>query len=140
MRDAETVSAPSTTAGLVQAADAVQAFCLRRQLPDELRRAMLTALDEVLSNIVRHGLAGRPGTIDLTLSREGADVTAEVDDPGPPFNPLLAPAPDTTAPLEARQVGGLGIALVRALTEAVAYERRGDRNHLTLSWRLDAGR
>lgn len=139
MHDAQTVSVPATMAGLRQAADAAQRFGERLMLPDGLRRNLLTALDEVLSNVVRHGFAGRPGAIDLTMSCEDGIVTIVVADPAGPFNPLLAPAPDTAAPLEARRAGGLGIALVRALTDDVRYERRDAHNHLTLRWRLDAG-
>jgi serine/threonine-protein kinase RsbW len=139
MSDAQTMSVPSTTAGVRLAADAVHAFGVRLGLPDDLRRAMLTTLDEVMSNVVRHALAGRAGAIDVTMACQGAEVRLEVADGGPPFNPLLAPAPDTAAPLEARQAGGLGIALVRALTDDVGYERRDHRNHLTMRWRRDAG-
>ena len=55
-----------------------------------------------------------------------------MSDDAEPFNPLDAPLPDTAAPLEGRQVGGLGIALVRHLMDGVVYERTGGRNRLVL--------
>ena len=76
------------------------------------------------------------GEIDLEFSRHAGVIAIVVSDGAAPFNPLLAPAPDTTAPVELRQVGGLGIALVRALVDDVCYERREDRNHLTIIWKL----
>ena len=82
------------------------------------------------------GLRDRTGLIDVTLSREGDSVRAEVADDASPFNPLLAPSPDISAALDARQPGGLGIALVRGLTDDVRYERRGGHNRLTLTWRV----
>jgi serine/threonine-protein kinase RsbW len=134
-----TTSVPGTLAGLTEAVGAADGFCREAGVPDELRRRLLTALDEVLANVVHHALAGAEGTVEMTLSGDQRAVRATVVDPGAPFNPLLAPEADTTSPLEARRVGGLGIALVRALVDEVAYERRGNRNRLTLTWRLARG-
>lgn len=131
-----TLTVPGTKWGVRQTVDALEAWSDREQLPDAARRRLLTAFDEILSNVVRHGLRDRPGLIEVTISRDGGLVRAEVTDDAGPFDPLLAPAPDTSAALEARQVGGLGIALVRALTDDVTYERRDDRNRLTLKWRV----
>ena len=131
-----TLAVHGTVAGVREAVEALQAWSGQEGLLDEPRRRLLTALDEILSNVVRHGFRDRPGLIDVTISREGNVVRAEVADDAGPFNPLLAPAPDTSGPLEARTVGGLGIALVRALTDDLRYERRGDRNRLTLTWRI----
>ena len=131
-----TLSVAATLAGIREAADALDAWSAREHLSDATRRRILTAFDEILSNVVRHGLQGRPGLIEVTISRDGEYVRAEVADEAEPFDPLLAPAPDTSAALEARLPGGLGIALVRALTDDVHYERRDDRNRLTMKWRV----
>jgi serine/threonine-protein kinase RsbW len=132
----ETVSVPGSLAGVHQAIDAFEAWSDGQGVPAEARRSLFTSIDEILSNIVRHGLQGQAGEIDLVFSRHADAIAIEVVDRAAPFNPLLASAPDTTAPLEERQVGGLGIALVRALVDDVCYERREDRNHLTITWRL----
>ncbi len=131
-----TLAVPGTPEGLREAVNALQAWTDREQLPDAGRRRLLTALDEILSNVVRHGLRDRTGRIELTLSKEGDVVRAEVKDDAGPFNPMLAPLPDTSAALEARKPGGLGIALVRSLTDDLRYERRDNRNHLTMTWHI----
>lgn len=115
-----------------------QAFCEDVDAPGLSRANVMTALDEVLANIVHHGLKDVAGTIELTMGRDEQHVVAHVADTAGPFDPLLMPPPDTTLPMEKRKVGGLGIALVRALTDEVAYDRRDGRNHLTLTWRLGA--
>ena len=89
--------------------------------------AGMTMLNALIG--VGAGMAGR-------VQYEGDVLTAEVADDAGPFNPLLVPAPDTTSPLEVRQPGGLGIALVRALTDDLTYERRDDRNRLIMTWRV----
>jgi anti-sigma regulatory factor (Ser/Thr protein kinase) len=136
MPTSETVSVPGTEAGVRRATEALDAWCLRQRLPADARRRLLTSLDEVLSNVVRHGFGERAGTIDITLVRDGDVLSAAVADNAAEFNPLTQPAPDVTAPLEARQPGGLGIALLRALAADVRYERRGTCNVLTLTWDL----
>lgn len=127
---------PGTLDGLTEAMRAAEGFCREADVPGAARANLLTALDEVLANIVHHGLAGTSGTIELAMDRQDGQVAVRVADTAAPFDPLLMPAPDTSLPLEQRRLGGLGIALVRALTDEVAYERRDGRNHLTLTWRV----
>jgi serine/threonine-protein kinase RsbW len=136
MNGRETLSVPGTILGIQEAVDALEAWVGREGVPGADRRRLLTALDEVLSNVVRHGWQGQPGTIDVTFAREAGTVRVEVSDSGAPFNPLLSAAPDTSAPLEHRAVGGLGITLVRALAHELHYERRDERNCLTMTWRI----
>ncbi len=104
-----------------------------------MRRRILTALDEVLSNVIRHGREDGPGTIVITASPGPDRVDVDVADGNPPFNPLSLPAPDTSSALDERRPGGLGIMLVRALSDDVRYERRDGRNHVTMTWRLAPG-
>jgi anti-sigma regulatory factor (Ser/Thr protein kinase) len=132
----ESVSVPGTLAGIHEAISAFEAWSDRQGTPIQTRRSLQTALDEVLANIVHHGFRGALGRIDLTFSREDGAVAVEVADTAAPFNPLLAAAPDTTAALDERPIGGLGIALLKALVDEVRYERRGDENRLTMVRRL----
>src|SRR4029077_15845597 len=107
----ETVSVPGTTAGVGRAAAAFDEFCRDRGVPPEARWRFQVALDEILSNIVRHGYKHAGGTIALTFSHDGHAVSVEVVDSGPAFDPRHAPPPDTSSPLESRRPGGLGIVL-----------------------------
>lgn len=138
MRAVETLSVPGSLPGVLQATQAFEQFGRTHALSQGAAWRFLLALDEILSNIVRHGLAGRHATIDLTFSIDGEDIAVEIIDAADAFNPLLVPPPDTTSPLDARQTGGLGIALVRGLMDDTQYERRNDRNHFVMRWRPHA--
>ena len=70
----------------------------------------------------------------LAASRD--ELTTEVTDPGRAFNPLDVAAPDLTAPLAERSLGGLGIHLVRSLMDSVEYRRENGKNVLTLRKRI----
>jgi serine/threonine-protein kinase RsbW len=124
--------APATASALARAAEALDAFCAAERLPADLAWRLRVAVDEVLANIVSHGArGGRAPTIEVAFRRSGDDVELVVSDDGPAFDPLAQPAPDVTLPLEAREPGGLGIALVKALMDNVQYERT-TRNVLTM--------
>jgi serine/threonine-protein kinase RsbW len=136
----ETLSVPGTLPGVLQAVQAFEQFGRTHALSEGAAWRFLVALDEILSNIVRHGLAGRRDAIDLMFSIDGDDVAVEIIDAADAFNPMLAPPPDTSSPLEDRQPGGLGIAIVRRLMDDTRYERRNDRNHFIMRWRAHADR
>ena len=91
------------------------------------------AIEELGNNVVRHGLDGGPGEIEITLTSESDAITIEISDNGRPFNPLKdAPKPDVEAALEDRPIGGLGIHLVLTMMDETHYRRENERNHLTL--------
>jgi len=95
---------------------------------------LLTALDELITNIVMHGGLGATDRIGVALtSAEAGIVDVEIEDPGPAFDPLAdVPQPEIEAGVEDRPVGGLGLFLVRNLTTALAYSRTSSgRNRLT---------
>ena len=56
-----------------------------------------------------------------------------VTDDGIPFNPLEVAKPDTSLPLEDREIGGLGIHFVLSMVDELTYERTDHRNIVTLS-------
>jgi anti-sigma regulatory factor (Ser/Thr protein kinase) len=133
---ADSVSVPGTSAGVGRAAAAFDEFCRRQGVPADARWRFQVALDEILSNIVRHGFRDHAGMIALTFSHTGQSISVEVVDGAPAFDPRQAPAPDTTSPLEARRPGGLGIKFAQDLLDELSYERRGDENHLRLTWHV----
>ena len=95
------------------------------------------ALEEILTNIISHGYTdNREHEIKVRLSAQPGEIKAEVEDDGQPFNPLEAPEPDTTQPLEERTVGGLGIHLVRKLMDGLEYKRQEGKNKLVMKKHL----
>jgi serine/threonine-protein kinase RsbW len=125
--------------GLRAAASALDRFEAGHALDPEAVWPVHVALDEVLSNVVRHGTSGRPNSlIDVTFALKDGSLVVTVVDDGPEWDPLTLPPPDTTAPLDARRPGGLGVHLVRNLMDRVTYTRDEDRNHLVFARRCEA--
>jgi anti-sigma regulatory factor (Ser/Thr protein kinase) len=118
----------------------LQAFGRMHGLADRLVDQFVLALDELVANIVQHGLSTDDHeTIRISIILDAAALGMEISDPGRAFDPLReAPAPDLDSPLEQRRIGGLGVHFVRAMMDDVTYRREGDRNVLTLSKSLSA--
>jgi anti-sigma regulatory factor (Ser/Thr protein kinase) len=76
----------------------------------------------------------------VRLSWKDPDIEIEIKDDGRPFNPLEAPPPDMGKPLAAKQVGGLGIHLVREMMDELEYRRENDKNLLILKGNLGRAR
>jgi anti-sigma regulatory factor (Ser/Thr protein kinase) len=91
------------------------------------------ALDELITNVIMHGFAGRSGGV-ITLVIEHADgmLKAELLDDGPPFDPFLAELEAPGGDIEHRKVGGLGIGLVKATMNRIGYRRDGGFNRVTI--------
>ena len=82
---------------------------------------VLLAVDELTMNIVVHGYRGRPGTIEVEMRTLGDALEVRLQDQAPPFDPTLAPTPDTTLPLELRPPGGMGILLARHFMDSMIH-------------------
>lgn len=102
-------------------------------LPARVAEDLLVALSEVSTNVVRHGYAGRSGTIRVEAARTGDAVRLEIEDDAEPFAPGDAKTP---AP-ERLSEGGYGLSLIHALADEIRHETLGDRgNRTTLVKRL----
>lgn len=96
------------------------------------------AVDEACSNIIEHAYEGiKDGEIECTCECDTESFTVILRDHGRAFDILKVPAPDLDASLEERQVGGLGIYLMRQLMDEVQYDHLGEAgNVLTMVKRL----
>lgn len=96
------------------------------------------ALDEILTNIASY--AYKPGTGDATI-RVDIDpdtrmATIVFLDSGVPYDPLQKADPDTTLSADERQIGGLGIFLVKKTMDDMFYAYEDGKNVLTLKKRI----
>ena len=92
------------------------------------------ALEELVVNTLSYGFNGQDEQrILLKLIQENQQVTIELSDNGLAFDPLQKPPPDLDASLEDREVGGLGVYLVRQMMDSVTYQRVGEWNRLFMT-------
>lgn len=103
---------------------------------------LAVCVHEAFCNAAIHGAgsSGRPVTFSARMWREAGNVVLEMEDDGIPFDPREVPAPVRPNSLEEAKIGGLGVDLMRRLSDGMSYQRVDGRNRLTLSRRLDRDR
>jgi serine/threonine-protein kinase RsbW len=100
---------------------------------DDVEFDLNLVLEELFVNSIRHGgCAGVEGAAEIQFTMLPDGVGLEYADRGEPFDPTEAPAPDITAPLAERAVGGLGIHLMRQIMRDIEYHRLDGWNRLRM--------
>jgi len=114
-------------------------FAAHYGIPDKTRLKMHVVIDELLMNIISYAYLD-DGKHDIGFKVElSADrLKVSMVDDGIPFNPLGIETPDTELSIEEREIGGLGIHLIRKMMDRVSYRRRIDKNVITVVEFLDA--
>ena len=111
----------------------IQEFLNGRFLDHKDQMHIELAFEEALVNIANHAYQGEPGLVELAIAIDSNITTIAIRDFGPPFDPLTqAPKVDVEIPLEEREVGGLGLYLIRQVMDEVLYKREKNSNLLTM--------
>ena len=98
-----------------------------------LARQLRLAVEEAVVNVIDYAYpAGKEGDITIKIMSDGHTLRFQIIDAGVLFDPTMKEKADTTLSVEDRQIGGLGILLVRELMDSINYERIEGTNVLTL--------
>ena len=102
--------------------------------PPKAQMQLDIAIDELFGNIAHYAYA--PGVGEATVRVESIEdpfaVVITFIDEGVPYDPLAKEDPDTTLSVEERQIGGLGIFMVKKSMDDVAYEYKDGQNILAI--------
>ena len=92
------------------------------------------AIDEIFSNIAHYAYTPAVGqaTIRLEAQDDPRAVTVTFIDRGIPYDPLAKEDPDITLSAEERQIGGLGIYMVKKSMDEITYEYKDGQNILSI--------
>ena len=108
-------------------------FCREHSLGDDVESDLNLVLEELFVNSVQHGgCAGIDGTAEIELARVPGGVELRYGDRGVEFDPSTAPAPDVTASLEERALGGMGLHLIRQIMRDFEYHRVDGWNRMRM--------
>jgi len=111
----------------------LEAFGEKHGVPASVVFAVNLALDEIVTNIIKHGHTDSADhNIQIGVALDHDVLEATVRDGAPPFNPLAVPPVDLAAPAAGRPIGGLGVHLVRSVMDSVDYRREGLQNVLVI--------
>ncbi|MBR5259361.1 MAG: ATP-binding protein [Eggerthellaceae bacterium] len=98
-------------------------------VPLKQKNRFMVVFDDMYANIVNYSGASR-ATVSVTRVADRAVITLR--DNGSAFDPLAAEDPDITAPVMERNEGGLGILMMKRMTDEVSYERDQGENVLRM--------
>ena len=123
----------ATIAGLAKAMSTLEEALDGAGCPMSAKTKLMVAMDEVASNIVHY--SGAPDfDVEIDFPENPDAVRISFSDAGKAFNPLTeASTADMTAKLEDRQIGGLGMFMVKKMMDNVEYVHENGRNILTIS-------
>ena len=113
---------------------AVETLADQDQWPAALTFKVNLVLEELVLNVINYAYEESGHHVDVSLVCNEDDLVIEITDEGRPFDPLQdAPAPDMESPVEERNIGGLGVYLVRSMTSDMQYRREEGKNCLTVA-------
>ena len=102
--------------------------------PMKARMQINIAIDELFGNIAHYAYHPEVGdaTVRVEVVEEPLSVIITFIDGGVPYDPLAAADPDTTLSAEERELGGLGIFMVRKTMDEITYRYEGGKNILSI--------
>ena len=89
--------------------------------------------EELYTNIFSYAYPHKEGAVEIAFKKEENSIICIFRDWGIPYNPLERPDPDVTLPPETRDIGGLGIYIVKNTVDEISYEYRENSNILKMT-------
>lgn len=107
---------------LADVRDFVTDAAVKLGLPQDAVEDLKVAVDEAVTNIVLHGYAGAEGDIEVAVEGRRGSVVLTLVDRAPAFDMDAVQGSDLNEPLNTRQIGGMGVHLMRTLTDSLSHE------------------
>lgn len=131
----KTLVVEATMENLQAVMDFVEDQLALEECPAKVTGQILVSLEELYVNVVNYAYddVGECEIMtDIQPREEGKKFTLTIRDKGKPFNPLAKEDPDITLSADERQIGGLGIYMVKKSMDEVTYENSDGYNTLTI--------
>lgn len=125
----EQIGSGDTDRAIREALSAASDYASVASMDERTRNRLLIVIEELVSNALRHGGAGRAIDYSLEIKETAEGHRIGLDDSGVPFDPTAVT--EFSGP-DASSGGGVGLALVRAWSEQFTYTRTGDTNKVGL--------
>ena len=91
------------------------------------------AVEEAITNVINHGYKKTGGEIVVSSRINPERIEVQIMDNAPRFNPLSVPEPELDSAIEDRNIGGLGIFLIRQIMDEVSYRYENGKNIFVLT-------
>lgn len=120
------------TENLDQVLEFVNEILEKHNCPMYVQLELDIAVEELFVNIAHYAYTPQEGSATIQVSFEEKQVVIVLIDQGKPYNPWAKEDPDITLSLEDRQIGGLGIYMVKNSMDEVDYRYEDGKNVVTI--------
>ena len=111
----------------------VEEICQTVGFDDIVTMQVMVAVEEAVVNVMKYAYpTGKRGNVTIEASLNDVRLKFTIIDSGKPFDPTVQAEVDTTLSAEERNIGGLGIHIMRQNMDSINYERMDNLNVLTL--------
>ena len=114
---------------------------IHESLSEYLNQKLLLKIDlvveEIFANIANYAYNNGDGDVEIEVKNIDNKIVILFEDSGVPFNPLEVPEVDVALPTEEREIGGLGIYMVRKIMDNVEYMYKENKNILVIEKNID---
>ncbi|MBQ9530692.1 MAG: SpoIIE family protein phosphatase [Eubacterium sp.] len=130
--DMKTLTVDATTENLHEVMDFIDSFLEENDCSMKAQTQIDLSVEEIYVNIANYAYGDSVGKAEISISKADDEVMIVFKDGGVEYNPLAKKDPDVTLSAEERNIGGLGIYLVKKNMDSVSYVYENNQNILTL--------
>ncbi|MBQ8458599.1 SpoIIE family protein phosphatase [bacterium] len=111
-------------------------ICKKWNLDNNLANKLDMCCEEIYANITFYAYPEKQGDIEVNIEKKNKKIILQFKDNGIKYNPLEKPDPDLNLPPQERPLGGLGIFMVKEISDNIEYEYLAETNILTLKFNI----
>jgi len=126
------VRLPAKLIHLEQLVDFVANCAQRQGIGPKRVGEIKVAVEEAIVNVINYAYGDGEGDVEVICTSENDRFIIKIIDSGLPFDLLSHKDPDISLDVSEREIGGLGIYLIKRLVDHIEYKRKDDNNVLTL--------
>jgi len=130
------ITFPASDESLAKATSFVEEQLEKIGCIPKVQMKILVALEELFVNVAHYAYNGASGEVRMNLDFSDENMILSLIDRGIPFNPLEKEDPDITESAEEREIGGLGIFMVKKMMDRIDYEYRDGQNIITITQKV----
>ncbi|MBQ9227637.1 MAG: SpoIIE family protein phosphatase [Eubacterium sp.] len=128
----KTLTVDAKLENLSHITDFLDAYLEEIDCPMKTQTQLDLCVEEIFVNIASYAYPDEAGTATVDLSLSDGMLTLVFKDSGFPYDPLQKADPDITLSADEREIGGLGVFLVKKTMDDVSYQRENGENILTI--------
>ena len=118
--------------------DFVEKTAEQANLDPSVTMTLTLAIEEAVANVMKYAYPeGEVGPIEIDATIKDSSLSFTIKDSSTPFDPTQVKKADITLSAEEREIGGLGIHLIRSIMDTVEYHHTSNQNILTLTKNID---